>query len=98
GGDLVPAGDGKSAVFTAHAQGTAVIHAAVAGLTSIDSGVIAAQPPQSDPSATAQATPSPASAHQTVRLEVAVIPGANPPSTGLAVAGDLSPLGIGGGA
>jgi 2',3'-cyclic-nucleotide 2'-phosphodiesterase (5'-nucleotidase family) len=97
-GDLVPAADGKSAVFTAHATGTAVIHTAVAGLTSTDSGVITAQGPQSNPSATGQATPSVASAHQTVRLEVSVFPGANPPSTGITVAGDLSPLGIGGGA
>jgi len=41
--DLVPAGDGKSAVFTPHAPGSAVIHAVVPGLTSVDSGTLTAQ-------------------------------------------------------
>jgi Tol biopolymer transport system component len=40
-GDLVPAGDGKSATFTGHSVGTGRIHAAKAGLTSTDSGVLA---------------------------------------------------------
>ena len=95
-GDLVPAGDGKSAVFTAHAGGTAVIHAAVAGLTSTDSGVITAQGTQSDPTASGLATPSAVALNQTVRLEVGVVPGGQPTSTGIVVLGDLSALGIGG--
>ena len=41
-GDLVPAGDNKSAVFTPHAAGSAVIHATIGTLTSVDSGVITA--------------------------------------------------------
>ena len=39
-GDLVPAGDLKSAVMTGHVVGTGTIHAAVEGLNSIDSGTI----------------------------------------------------------
>lgn len=39
-GDLVAAGDSKSATFTGNGLGTAVIRAAVAGLTSVDSGMI----------------------------------------------------------
>src|SRR5207248_1186662 len=38
-GDLVPAGNKKSAVFTGHAAGTAAIHAAV-GALSADSGTL----------------------------------------------------------
>ena len=41
--DLVPASDGKSAVFTPHAAGSAVIHAVVSGLASVDSGTLTAQ-------------------------------------------------------
>jgi 2',3'-cyclic-nucleotide 2'-phosphodiesterase (5'-nucleotidase family) len=95
-GDLVPAADGKSAVFTAHAGGTAVIHAAVAGLTSTDSGVISAPGTQSNPSASGQAVPPAVALNKTVLLEVAVVPGAQPTSTGIVVLGDLSALGIGG--
>ena len=95
-GDLVPAADDKSAVFTAHAGGTAVIHAAVAGLTSTDSGVITAAGTEADPSASGLATPSAVALNETVRLEVGVVPGAQPTSTGLVVLGDLSALGIGG--
>src|SRR5205807_750677 len=39
-GDLVAAGDLKSAVFTGHLVGTAKIHAVKTGLTSTDSGTI----------------------------------------------------------
>ena len=42
-GDLVPAGDNKSAVFTGHLVGAANIHAAASGLTPIDSGLITVQ-------------------------------------------------------
>jgi len=38
--DLVAAGDNKSAVMTGHMVGTGVIHAAISGLTSTDSGII----------------------------------------------------------
>ncbi len=41
-GDLVPAVDGKSAVFTPSASGTAIIHAAIPGSTPVDSGVLTA--------------------------------------------------------
>jgi len=40
-GDLVAAGDLKSATFTGHLVGTATIHAAKSGLVSTDSGTIA---------------------------------------------------------
>jgi len=39
-GDLVPLGGGTSAVFTAHLAGSANIHVAKSGLTSVDSGLI----------------------------------------------------------
>ncbi|HUL44397.1 MAG TPA: hypothetical protein VLY03_08575, partial [Bacteroidota bacterium] len=39
-GDLVPSGDSKSAVFSAHATGTAQIHATSASLTTTNSGTI----------------------------------------------------------
>ncbi|MEP6992909.1 MAG: right-handed parallel beta-helix repeat-containing protein [Acidobacteriota bacterium] len=39
-GDLVAAGDSKSATFTGHLVGTAAVHAAAAGLTSTDSGTL----------------------------------------------------------
>ena len=39
-GDLVPAGDNKSAVFTAHAAGSATIHVTSGTLSSTDSGVL----------------------------------------------------------
>ena len=38
--DLVPAGEGRSAVFTGHQSGTAVIDASITGLTSVPSGII----------------------------------------------------------
>jgi hypothetical protein len=41
-GDLVPAGDGKSATFTANAAGTAVIHATLSGLPDANSGTLTA--------------------------------------------------------
>jgi hypothetical protein len=39
-GDLVPAGDNKSAVFTGHLLGSAAMHTVVAGLASTDSGTL----------------------------------------------------------
>jgi hypothetical protein len=46
-GDLVPAGDNKSAVFTGHVLGTAAIHVTSGSLTSTDSGTltVVATPP-----------------------------------------------------
>src|SRR5664279_1812293 len=38
--DLVPSGDGMSAIFTGNLVGTATIEAAVSGLTLVDSGTI----------------------------------------------------------
>ncbi|MCC6398707.1 MAG: T9SS type A sorting domain-containing protein [Bacteroidetes bacterium] len=43
-GDLVPAGDGKSAVFTAHGIGTATIKATSGALTTTSSGTITVTP------------------------------------------------------
>jgi len=45
-GDLVPAGDMKSATFTAHAAGTARIRATKAGLNPVDSGVLTVTGPE----------------------------------------------------
>lgn len=93
-GDLVPAGDGKSAVFTPHAAGSAVIHAVVSGLTSVDSGVITATATPTSPTAVVSSGGSTNfSAGQTVPLTVTVTPGANPTSTGLTVTGDLTAIG-----
>ena len=39
-GDLVPAGDGSNAVFTGNMMGTTRIRASVAGLESVDSGIV----------------------------------------------------------
>jgi len=94
-GDLVPSGDGTSAVFTAHGAGTAVIHAAIAGLTAHDSGLITVQGVSIPPTATGQATPSTATNGDSVLLEVGVVPGANPASTGISVNCDLSSVGGG---
>ena len=52
-GDLVPAVDNKSAVFTPHALGTGVIHTVSGALTPVDSGSInCVSAPTSDSSAT----------------------------------------------
>jgi 2',3'-cyclic-nucleotide 2'-phosphodiesterase (5'-nucleotidase family) len=92
-GDLVASGDGKSAVFTAHGAGSAVIHTSAAGLTSTDSGLITVQSLPTPPTATGQAVPSVVPFDQTVQLQVGVVGGANPASTGIVVTGDLSTLG-----
>lgn len=92
-GDLVPSGDGKSAVFTARGAGSAIIRAAIAGLSSSDSGVITVQGLPSAPTATGQAVPPTVSTGDTVLLEVGVVPGANPASTGITVNCDLSAIG-----
>ena len=92
-GDLVPAGDNKSAVFTPHADGSAVIHVGASGLTSVDSGTITASATPSDPTAVASADSTSVSAGQQVLLTVTVTPGLNPTSTGIVVSGDLSAVG-----
>jgi 2',3'-cyclic-nucleotide 2'-phosphodiesterase (5'-nucleotidase family) len=92
-GDLAPAADGLSATFTPHAPGSAVVHAEVSGLASVDSGAITAISLPIDPIAVGSAAPYVAAAGDTVLLTVAVAPGMNPPSTGLSVQGDLSTLG-----
>ena len=92
-GDLVAAGDGKSATFTPHAAGSAVIHAVIGGLTSVDSGVITATSAPANPTAVATANSTTVTNGQNVLLTVTVSPGANPASTGLSVTGDLSALG-----
>ena len=92
-GDLVPAGDNKSAVFTPHAAGSAVIHAAIGTLTSVDSGVITATAVPTNPTAVASADSTNVIGGQNVTLTVTVTPGANPTSSGLVVTGDLTPIG-----
>jgi 2',3'-cyclic-nucleotide 2'-phosphodiesterase (5'-nucleotidase family) len=92
-GDLVAAGDGKSATFTPHAAGSAVIHAVIGGLTSVDSGVITATSAPANPTAVATANSTTVTNGQNVLLTVTVSPGANPASTGLSVTGDLSAIG-----
>ena len=47
-GDLVTAGDLKSAVFTGHVLGTATIRAISTGLSSTDSGTLTVIPNRSD--------------------------------------------------
>jgi 2',3'-cyclic-nucleotide 2'-phosphodiesterase (5'-nucleotidase family) len=91
--DLIAAGDGKSAVFTPHAGGSAIIDASVTGLSSIDSGVITAEAPSSSPLAMGVASPPTITNDQPELLTVTVTPGANPTSTGLIVTGDLTVLG-----
>ncbi|HTQ30818.1 MAG TPA: DNRLRE domain-containing protein [Opitutaceae bacterium] len=93
GGDLVPAGDGKSATFAPHAAGSAVIHAVVSGLTSVDSGTITASSTPTNPGGVASADSTSVIPGQNVLLTVTVTPGTNPASTGLAVTGDLSSIG-----
>ena len=44
-GDLVPAGNQRSAVFTGNAAGSAAIRASVTGLTSVDSGTLTVTAP-----------------------------------------------------
>jgi 2',3'-cyclic-nucleotide 2'-phosphodiesterase (5'-nucleotidase family) len=94
-GDLQPSGDGKSAVFTANGAGTAVIHVTSGPLTSNDSGVITVQGLPTPPTATGQVSSPTVAYNQTVTLEVGVVPGANPPSTGIVVTGNLSSIGGG---
>ncbi len=92
-GDLVPAGDNLSAVFTPHAAGSAVIHAEVSGLNSVDSGVIAPTGVPTNPTLAAAANPNTLAAGATVVLTAAVTLGTNPTSTGLQVTADTSSFG-----
>ena len=92
-GDLVPSGDGKSAVFTPHASGSAVIHAVISGLTSVDSGVQTGSSTPTNPAVAVTFSPSGAAAGQTVTFTATVTPGTNPASSNLAVTADLSALG-----
>jgi len=91
--DLVSAGDGKSAVFTPHAAGSAVIHAAVSGLTSVDSGVVTATAEPTPPTAVASSDLTDVTGGQTVNLTVTVTPGSNPTSAGISVTGNLTAIG-----
>ena len=93
GGDLVPAGDNKSATFTPHAAGSAIIHAVIGGLNSVDSGVISATATPTNPTATAGGSVGTLAPGESVTLTVTIAPGTNPTSTGLAVTGDLSAIG-----
>lgn len=92
-GDLVAAGDGKSATFTPHAAGTAVIHAVSGSLTSVDSGTLTVSASPTNPAATASADSTTVTLGQNVVLTITVTPGTNPASTSLAVTGDLSAIG-----
>lgn len=91
--DLVAAADNKSATFTGHGGGTAVIRATVSGLTSTDSGVLTVPTVPTSPSATGLATPALAALGSNVTMTVTVQPGANPTSAGLSVSADLSSIG-----
>ena len=88
--DLVPATDGKSATFTPHAAGTAVIRATVSGLASVDSGIVTAVATSTNPTIAGGTIAS--SPGLSVQLSATVSLGANPASTGLAVTGDLTAL------
>ena len=44
-GDLVASGDGKSAVLTGNNNGSAIVHAVISGVTSVDSGVLTVTTP-----------------------------------------------------
>ena len=92
-GDLVPSADNKSATFTPHAAGSAVIHASVAGLTSVDSGIVSVTAVSTPPSGFGSASATTVTPGQSIVLTVTVTPGANPASTGLAVVGDLTSIG-----
>lgn len=93
GTDLVAAADGKSATFTPHAAGTAVIQAAVSGLTSVNSGTVTVTASPTNPAATVIAASTVVTNGQNVLLTVTVTPGANPTSSGMTVTGDLSAIG-----
>lgn len=58
-GDLVPAGDAESAVFTGHAAGTGVIHVTSGALTPGDSGTITVTAPAPPPPEPYYAPPPP---------------------------------------
>lgn len=91
--DLVVAGDSKSATFTPHAAGSAVIHAVISNLTSVDSGVITATEAQTNPSMAVTVDSQTAANGQNVTITVTVTPGSNPSSTGITVTGNLSAIG-----
>ena len=57
-GDLVPAGDAKSAIFTGHLAGTGIIHVTSGALTPGDSGTLTVTVPT--PTAVPTAVPTPA--------------------------------------
>ena len=90
-GDLVPAGDGKSATFTGHAPGSANINATWGPLTSVDSGLVTVES-SAPPSGVGAANPSLVPAGQPTLLTVSVTPG-NPPSPIVSVTGDLTAIG-----
>ncbi len=89
-GDLVPAGDGKSAIFTAHSPGSAVISATISGLTATTSGVITVNSAPTTISGTGSASVARVAGNQGTLLTVAVTPAGNPPSTGITVTANLS--------
>ena len=91
--DLVASGDGKSAIFTAHAAGSAVITATVPGLTSTSSGVITVNTAPNNILGIGGASVSRVASNQSTALTVTVTPAGNPPSTGIRVTADLTALG-----
>lgn len=92
-GDLVPSGDGKSAVFTPHAAGSAVITATASGLTSVSSGTITVNPAPSNIMGVGATSLARVSTNGGTLLTVNVTPAGNPPSTGITVTADLSAFG-----
>ncbi len=88
-----PPPDGKSAIYTPHAAGSAIISATVSGLTSVNSGVITSNPPPNNVSGTGGASATRVPNSQSTVLTVAVTPAGNPASTGITVTADLSAFG-----
>ncbi len=92
-GDLVASSDGKSAVFTPHAAGSAVITATASGLTSVSSGVITVNPAPANIMGTGSSSVARVATSSSTLLTVNVVPAGNPPSTGITVTANLSAFG-----
>jgi len=84
--DITPAGDNKSATFTSHLVGTAVMRASVSGTTAMDSALITVTP-AAPGTPTAAAGPLISAAEQTAGVAVIV-----PLGTSGAIVGDILEL------
>ena len=92
-GDLVAAGNMKSATFTGAVPGTATIRATSGVLPNTDSGLVTVPASPTPPSGTGVADPVNVVVGQSTTLRVTVAPGATPVSSGLAVTADLTAMG-----